>query len=300
MSSCRDDTSLSSAEAYAAKHRRIGDSYDTVNRQPRQSSNETPRGSSNTDQPCDLRATGFAVCKQEGTPCSDLGCRSKNSSCNPDVRCNSRCSVNIDSRVTSQEENEERTNVELLLRVFPQMKKSTLEIIMQSCNHDVVKSIEQVLRNHARDLTVLGDIGAGEYEALSSLHSAYPSSVSGHRYFPPSSHPCFLYGQAGKSSLPLMPALPGLQGGSDIAAARHLYGSSGSSGRNFPPSMGVPYHPAAAAAAAAFLPGGFGGLRYNYSAMVAAMVASAGGSGKGLPVGFPYLPNLFKAGSSDK
>jgi len=201
-------------------------------------------------------------------------------------------------------------NVELLTKVFPQMKRTILELILNDCSQDVVKSIEQVLRSHGRELSSSGGTsGPGGLRDLGgplhALHSAYPNSVNSHRFLHSSSspssssvgvHPYLPYGSSAKSAFSLMsglPALPGMSGG-ESAAMRHAYGSAGSRGLQ---SLAIPYHPAGAVA---FLPN-FGGLRY--SAMVAAMVASAGSSaGKGIPGGFPYgmLQSPYKSGPNDK
>ena len=49
----------------------------------------------------------------------------------------------------SQSPNGKKPPIELLCRVFPHMKRSVLQLILQGCNNDVVLTIEQVLNNHS-------------------------------------------------------------------------------------------------------------------------------------------------------
>ena len=44
-----------------------------------------------------------------------------------------------------------RAPIDMLCRVFPHMKRSVLQLIIQGCNGDVVQAIEQVLNNHNTD-----------------------------------------------------------------------------------------------------------------------------------------------------
>lgn len=42
-----------------------------------------------------------------------------------------------------------RSPIEMLCRIFPHMKRSVLQLILQGCNNDLVQAIEQVLNNHS-------------------------------------------------------------------------------------------------------------------------------------------------------
>lgn len=42
-----------------------------------------------------------------------------------------------------------RVPIDMLCRVFPHMKRSVLQLILQGCNGDMVQAIEQVLNNHS-------------------------------------------------------------------------------------------------------------------------------------------------------
>jgi len=197
------------------------------------------------------------------------------------------------------------------------MKRVSLELILNDNNQDVVKSIERVLQSqsHAPSSSSAGE-GSSFRGAPQPPHSAYPSpAIVARRYNPSSSvstpssaalHPYYAYGSGAKSAYSLISNMSGLTEG-DMAAMRNAYSANGARGQAAMPLM--QYHPgvAAAAAAADFHPN-FGELAYNYNAMVAAMVASAGhsgnsaggASGKGLPPGFSYglFPSPRKSGSS--
>lgn len=47
--------------------------------------------------------------------------------------------------------------IELLMRIFPKIKVSVLQLILQSCGNDVVQAIEEVLTKCKSDPTILAD-----------------------------------------------------------------------------------------------------------------------------------------------
>lgn len=47
--------------------------------------------------------------------------------------------------------------IELLMRIFPKIKVSVLQLILQSCSNDVVQAIEEVLTKCKSDPTILAD-----------------------------------------------------------------------------------------------------------------------------------------------
>lgn len=49
--------------------------------------------------------------------------------------------------------------IELLMRIFPKIKVSVLQLILQSCGNDVVQAIEEVLAKCKSDPTILADTG---------------------------------------------------------------------------------------------------------------------------------------------
>ena len=52
------------------------------------------------------------------------------------------------SPLSPDDEHNRRAPLETLRRIFPHMKQSVLQLIMQGCNNDIVQAIEQILNNH--------------------------------------------------------------------------------------------------------------------------------------------------------
>ena len=138
-----------------------------------------------------------------------------------------------------------RSPVELLARVFPQMKRSVLQLILQGCNNDVVQSIEQVLNNHGQT----------------------PSGMV--------TSPSLAFQMGGRPMLPIASVMNGGIGmksafspistvaTTPVGALRYPY-PAGPRGLPFP----LPYP-------TSFFPG-LTGMGYGYNAAMAAAVASAG------------------------
>ncbi|XP_074640324.1 doublesex- and mab-3-related transcription factor A2-like [Tubulanus polymorphus] len=76
-----------------------------------------------------------------------------------------------------------RPPVEMLARVFPHMKHSVLQLILQGCNNDVVQAIEQILNNHvdkSQTAAKDGTTGRGliSHKPYATTTAAPPSTVS--------------------------------------------------------------------------------------------------------------------------
>lgn len=200
-----------------------------------------------------------------------------------------------------------KSNLDLLGKVFPQMSRGVLELILDACNQDLIKSIEQVLRSHGKEMSTdaLG-AAAGSTSGPVHHHGPYSSSSSAaQRYLSSAgtSLPFNPYAVLSSKSTPFSfmsglapPGPPSGLGNPADAALRQAYSpaaAAAAAARGL--ALTMPYGPAA------FMPN-FAGFRYNYSAMMAAMVASASTPG-GKAVGcFPYgvFPSQYKTGSSEK
>lgn len=53
-----------------------------------------------------------------------------------------------DNILTSSPSSGKKTPLDMLCRVFPHMKRGILQVVLQSCNNDLVQAIEQILNNH--------------------------------------------------------------------------------------------------------------------------------------------------------
>lgn len=187
-----------------------------------------------------------------------------------------------------------RSNIDLLVKVFPRIDRRTLEAVLESCHQDLVKSIEQVIRNPGMEPTS-GLTGHSFATPLPYAPSNHPSSHQRLMASSGASPPFGPYSSSASSAFSsLISGLPhGVLGAAANAGGlRQGYGTAAGLGGL---ALTVPYGPAA------FIPN-FAGFRYNYSAMMAAMVASAGGPGKAMEAYFPYghFPNQCKNGSSEK
>ena len=222
-----------------------------------------------------------------------------------------------------------RSDLELLCRLFPQVQPVTLDCMLLSCAGNVVQCIEQLLKFYQLKpsvdiptLPVGANFGAAAAAAYGGLPPhALPTYHHHHRFVSSSSLDPLAFAMpvgaggsanaggltkpASAAALSLMPSTQF----NNADAMRQLCSPAGNNvgGPRVLP-FGFPYPPAAAAAAAALLPT-IAGLRYNYSAMMAAAAmahassASTCSSAGPLPkatlsggAGATPLPLLFASG----
>jgi len=209
--------------------------------------------------------------------------------------------------------NSGRTDLELLCRLFPHVPPVTIDCVLLSCAGNVVECIEQLLKFHQLKPSVdMPPIPVGANlaaaAAAAAAYASLPHAVPMYhhqRFVAPSSSvepPAFPVPAGGAGSLnvvggkpPLAPTLPlmpaTLFNGAEICGS----GSNNAGPRAL--QFGFPYPPAA------LLPT-IAGLRYNYSAMMAAAaMATTGASGAAVPkttmsgaVGPPLPYGLFAGG----
>lgn len=110
--------------------------------------------------------------------------------------------------------NNRRAPLETLCRIFPHMKRSVLQLILQGCNSDIVQAIEQVLNNHP------------DQADRSTMLSTDPSSISvtTPSYLPPS-----LSGNTGFKSAfsPISSLSNAAAAHSALSSVRYTYGAGG-------------------------------------------------------------------------
>jgi len=222
--------------------------------------------------------------------------------------------------------NSSRSNLELLCRLFPHVPPVTLDCVLLSCAGNVVQCIDQLLRFHQLKpsvdlppLPVGANFAAAAAAAAAAAYAGLPHVVPTyhhHQRFAASStveplaFPVPVSGGGGgglnvacgkpptPAALSLMPATP--FNGAD--AMHQICGPGGNTAASRALSLGFPYPPTA------LLPT-IAGLRYNYSAMMAAAAmahassTTTGSSGAAIPKatlsgagGVPLPYGLFDGG----
>ena len=174
-----------------------------------------------------------------------------------------------DSDLLEESDNHSKSGVELLCRLFPHMKRSFLQGILQECGDNTTRAIEQVLNNHSQVNSLPAALPKHAATTLmphqSFLHSAYLSAIS----------PSPTTNNDIKSAFSPVSGI----NTSPLAAIRYPYPPTT---RSIP--FGLPYGS-----------GVFQQLGYNYNAMAASSVSVAGTNKPphaGLvfgPFGNPYL-----------
>ena len=178
-----------------------------------------------------------------------------------------------DINTVTDSDGQSKNNIELLCRLFPHMKKSVLQLILQGCQGDTTQAIEQVLNNHSQTSS---QISLAKHPATivpqqPYLHSAYLSAT-------PSATNGFKSAFSPISSL----------NSHTLGALRYPYPPTT---RGIP--FGLPYGPNV-------FPG-LANIGYNYNAMAAAAVSVNGGT-KPPTASFNFSPygNLYAGSSPDK
>lgn len=101
------------------------------------------------------------------------------------------------------------TNLEILERVFPLHRKSVLELVLQGCNGDLVKAIEQFLS--AQDTLDASKIDTSKAPSIRfSPYSSPPHWIQGSNSQYGTSHPHTFDLKSAFKPLPNLPALSGL------------------------------------------------------------------------------------------
>nr|AHW85420.1 double-sex and mab-3-related transcription factor 4-like protein [Mimachlamys nobilis] len=144
-----------------------------------------------------------------------------------------------------------RQPIEMLLRIFPHMKRSVLQLILQGCGGDVVQCIEQILNSHG-DANVVSSNFAGSplisphgisnplgAPSLKSAFSPIASSIA-NAHSLNSIRNAWGSMSRGLLAMPYPPAFPGLTLGSNYSAYSGL--TTDSASKPFPYSM-YPYCP---------------------------------------------------------
>lgn len=124
----------------------------------------------------------------------------------------------------------------MLQRIFPHMKKSVLQLILQGCNGDIVQTIEQVLSNHGSDQSSAASTSSSSFMPHPGLVSTMTNSSFRSAFSPISTlanahtlnsmrYAWGGMGGRGLLAMPYPPVLPGLT----LGAAYSNYNSLNSS-----------------------------------------------------------------------
>lgn len=111
-----------------------------------------------------------------------------------------------------------QTSADLLGRIFPQMKKSVLQLVLQACGGDTVQAIEQVLANHS--------------DTACNLMGQGPTAP----FYSPPYLPSQLNNSAFKSAFSPISTLSAAQ---TLNSIRYSWGSTGARGL----ALAMPYSP---------------------------------------------------------
>lgn len=133
--------------------------------------------------------------------------------------------------------NSKKNPIEMLQRIFPHMKRSVLQLILQGCNGDVVQTIEQVLSNHGTDQSSATSTSSSSFMphpglvstmTNSSLRSAFSpiSTLANAHTLNSMRYAWGSMGGRGLLAMPYPPVLPGLTLGAAYSNYSGLNSSS--------------------------------------------------------------------------
>ncbi|XP_062582807.1 doublesex- and mab-3-related transcription factor A2-like [Saccostrea cucullata] len=135
-----------------------------------------------------------------------------------------------------------RNPLDMLQRIFPHMKRSVLQLILQGCNGDVVQTIEQVLSNHGTDQSATSSSSSSSSSFLphpglvstmtnSSFRSAFSpiSTLANAHTLNSMRYAWGGMGGRGLLAMPYPPVLPGLTLGAAYSNYSGLNSSSNGS-----------------------------------------------------------------------
>lgn len=172
--------------------------------------------------------------------------------------------------------------LETLSRVFPHIKRNVLQLVLQSCGHDLVQAIEQLLNTHGASAG-----GAGLSSTPTSLSDSLPFSSTSAGFNPLSTSASFPIGPMGMSAAAL--GALAMQGQSNgLSPAGGFFTPS------YLSSHAAPSLANAASFKSAFSPisappaAHLNSIRYSYGTMS----GSRAGSMAAAALGFPYPPLL--------
>lgn len=153
-----------------------------------------------------------------------------------------------EAMLSSSGQGGKRSPLNILCRVFPHMKRSVLQLILQGCNNDIVQAIEQVLNSHNSNSPLgtetqalqsnspvslpLSGVGA----ALGALQAGLPGSG----FFPQTYIPPNLGSSAFKSAFSPISSPPTAH----LNSIRYTYGATaGSRSSSMAAALAIPYPP---------------------------------------------------------